>query len=99
MNGLAAFVLRFVLFLFDVVVDVPGVQVVDVGSWGHGPDSAARGVPQLQFSDLVETCPLLWRQVHEVQFLDKVDMPVVATTGAVLGQGGHARCCDDRCSS
>ena len=30
------------------------------------------------------TCPLLRRQVHEVQFLDKVDMPVVATTGTVL---------------
>ena len=30
--GLAAFVLRFVLFFFDVVVDVPGVLVVDVGS-------------------------------------------------------------------
>ena len=32
--------------------------------------------------------------------LDKVDMPVVATTGAwgaVLEQGGHARCFDDRC--
>ena len=25
----------------------------------YGPDSAARGVPQLQFSDKVVTCPLL----------------------------------------
>ena len=32
-----------------------------------------------------------------MQFLDKVDMPVVATTGAVLVQGGNARCFDDRC--
>ena len=53
---LAAFVLRFVL-LFDVVVDVPVVQIVDVGvqlldkvvlpvvvqDRGFGPDSAARG--------------------------------------------------------
>ena len=31
-TGLAACVLRFLLFLFDVVVDVPGVQVVEVGS-------------------------------------------------------------------
>ena len=29
--------------------------------------------------------------------LDQVDMPVVATTGAVLEQGDNARCCDDRC--
>ena len=36
--------------------------------------------------------------MHEVQFLDKVDMPVVATTGAVLEQGGNARCFDDRCT-
>ena len=71
-GGLAAFVLRFVLF-FDVVVHVPVVQIVDVGvqlldkvvlpvavqDWGHGPDSAARGVPQLQFLADVLTCPLL----------------------------------------
>ena len=29
--------------------------------------------------------------------LDKVDMPVFATTGAVLEQNGNARCFDDRC--
>ena len=59
-----------------------------------GPDSAARGVPQLQFLDKVVTCPLLRRQVHEgfeeqktvevpllqfVEFFDQVvDIPVVA---------------------
>ena len=56
---------------------------------GFGPDSAARGVPQLQFLDKVVTCPLLRRQVEfldmveicpllrrQVQFLDQVvDMP------------------------
>ena len=31
---------------------------------GYGPDSAARGVPQLQFLDKVVTCPLLRRLVH-----------------------------------
>ena len=47
---------------------------VVVQDWGYGPDSAARGVPQLQFLDQVVTCPLLRRQV---QFSDTVvDMPV-----------------------
>ena len=32
-----------------------------------------------------------------VQFSNMVDTPVVATIGAVLEQGGNARCCDDRC--
>ena len=32
-----------------------------------------------------------------VQFLNKVNMSVVATTGAVLEQGGYARCCDGGC--
>ena len=76
-GGLAAFVLRFVLF-FDVVVDVPVVQIVDVGvqlldkvvlpviaqDRGFGPDSAACGVPKLQFLAKEVTCPLLRRQVH-----------------------------------
>ena len=68
---------------FDVVVDVPVVQVVDVGvqlldkvvlpvvvqDRGFGPDSAARG--------------------SAVEVLGQGgDMPVVATTGAVLGHGG-----------
>ena len=37
--------------------------------------------------------------VPQLQFLNKVDMPVVATSCAVLVPGGDARCCDDRCSS
>ena len=39
---------------------------------GFGPDSAVRGVPQLQFSDKVETCPLLRRQVHLVSSCRKL---------------------------
>ena len=48
-----------------------GVQLLDkvvlpvaVQDWGFGPDSAARGVPQLQFLDQVVICLLLRRQVH-----------------------------------
>ena len=33
----------------------------------------------------------------QLQFSNMVDVPVVATTGAVLEQGGNARYCDDRC--
>ena len=84
--GLAAFLAACAFF--DVVVDVPVVQVVDVGlcsSWtrlscpllcktGVWSSSAARGVLQLQFLDQVVTCQLLRRQV---QFLDTVETPVV----------------------
>ena len=49
-----------------------GVLPVVVQDRGYGPDSAARGVPSLQFLDKVVTCPLLRRQVHG---------------GAVLGHG------------
>ena len=76
----------FALF-FDVVVDVTVVQVGRLGivqlldkvvlpvlvqDMGFGPDSAARGVPQLQFLNKLLTCPLLRRQVR---------------LGAVLGPG------------
>ena len=48
-----------------------------------GPDSAARGVPQLQFLDKVLTGPVLRRQVLEGAVLRQGgDMPVVSTTGA-----------------
>ena len=65
--------------LFDVVVDVPVVLVVDVGlssSWTRlscpllcrtgvlVQTVQPRGVPQLQFLDKVVTCPLLRRQVR-----------------------------------
>ena len=43
----------------------------------------------------VQACRKLW--CAAVALLDKVDMPVVATTGAVLEPCGDARCCDDRC--
>ena len=75
---LAAFVMRFALF-YDVVVDVPVVQVVDVGvssSWTR-----------------LSSCPLLCKTGVMVQTVQPVssavavlgqcvDMPVVATTGA-----------------
>ena len=55
-----------------------------------GPDSAARGVPQLQFLDKVLTGPLLRRQVLEGAVLKQGgDMPVSVT--------GAWRC--RRCSS
>ena len=38
----------------------------------------------------LQACRKLW--CAAVAVLDKVDMPVVATTGAVLEQGGDARC-------
>ena len=70
------------------------------GLVGHGPDSAARRVPQLQFSDLVETCLLLRRQVQfsdkvltcpllrrQVQFLDTVEIcPLLRRQAQFLGQ-------------
>ena len=67
-----------VLLRFVFLVDVPVVQVVFwclaryCARQGCGPDSVARGFPQLHFLDKVLTCPLLRRLVHE---------------GAVLGQG------------
>ena len=63
----------FVQFL-DKVIVLP----VTVQDWGHGPDSAARVVPQLQFSANVLTCPWLRRQLHEGAVLGPVlDMPVI----------------------
>ena len=77
--GLAAFLLRFVLFFVVTVVDVPVVQVVDVG---------------VQFLDTVVDLPVvvqvvaLWsRQCSPWSSAVAVlgqggDMPVVSTTGA-----------------
>ena len=77
--GLAAFLLRFVLFFFVMVVDVPVVQVVDVG---------------VQFLDTFVDLPVvvqvvgLWsRQCSPWSSAVAVlgqggDMPVVSTTGA-----------------
>ena len=60
-----------------------GVLPVIAQDREYGPDSAARGVPQLHFLDKVLTCPLLRRLVHEGAVLGQgCDMPVVATTGA-----------------
>ena len=43
---------------------------------GYGPDSAARGAPQLHFLDKMVTCPLACNDMFWVQFLDQVGMPV-----------------------
>ena len=92
--GLAAFVLRFVLF-FDVVVDVPVVQVVDVGSssswtWlSSCPSLCKIGVWSRQCSPWSSAVAVLGQGG---------DMPFVATTGAVLGQGSLTcpLACNDR---
>ena len=76
------FVLRFVLFFFDVVVDVPVVEVVDVvfpvlgqgcrlarccARLVYGPDSAARGGPQVQFLKVVDMPVGVQRQGSRAQ--------------------------------
>ena len=58
-----------------------GVLPVIVQDRGCGPDSAARGVPQLQFLDQVVTCLLFRRQE---QFLDTVET-IVVVQRQVLG--------------
>ena len=48
----------------SLFIDMVIVLPVMVQDRVYGPDSAARGVPQLQFLDKVVTCPLFRRQVR-----------------------------------
>ena len=68
----------FVQFLDEVIV-LP----VAVHDWGHGPDSAARGVPQLQYLANVLTCPY---RCMRVQFLDRfLTCPLLCNARCLYG--------------
>ena len=76
--GRAAFLAAFELFFFDVVVDVPVVQIVDVTRLSSSPLLCKIGVRSRQCSPWSSTVAVLGQGG---------DMSVVATTGGVLGQG------------
>ena len=81
----------------DKVVDMPFVATTGA-VLGHGGDMPVVATTGAVSRTRSWTCPLLRRQV---QFLDTVEIcPLLRRQVQFLGQGrGHARCCDDRCSS